>query len=118
GAESQVPAVWHGSRAIQSGGLAPTQAPAWQASLCVHALPSVQVVPLGLFGLEQTPVVVSQVPAEWHWSRAVQTTGLAPTQAPAWQAAVGVDALRSGQGGPLVCVGEERSAGAGLDGAA
>src|SRR5262249_51341555 len=63
---SQVPALWLWSRALQRRGLAPPQVPGWQASLCVQALPSVQVVPLGLFGLAQTPVVVSQVPAEWH----------------------------------------------------
>ena len=38
-------------------------------------LPPVHAVPLGAFGLEQTPVVGLQVPATWHWSLAVQVTG-------------------------------------------
>src|SRR5438477_374544 len=75
---SQVPAVWHWSAAVHTTGFAPTQAPAWQVSLCVHALASLQLVPLGLAGLLQTPDAGSQVPAVWHWSAAVHTTGLAP----------------------------------------
>jgi len=52
-------------------------------SFCVQALLSLQEVPLGAFGLEQTPVAWLQVPTEWQASEAVQTTGLAPTQWPA-----------------------------------
>src|SRR5207248_515796 len=81
----QTPAVWHWSAAVHTTGFAPTQAPAWQVSLCVHALASLQLVPLGLAGLLQAPDAGSQVPAVWHWSAAVHTTGFAPTQAPAWQ---------------------------------
>src|SRR5436853_221418 len=81
-AGSQVPAVWHWSAAVHTTGFAPTQAPAWQVSLCVHALASLQLVPLGLAGLLQTPVAELQPPAAWHWSAAVHVTGLAPTQAP------------------------------------
>ena len=71
-----------------------TQAPAWQESLCVQALPSAQDVPsasgepeqtpawqvpawvhvpppphgvpLVFDGFEQTPVAVSQTPGTWH----------------------------------------------------
>jgi len=43
-------------------------------SVCVQAFPSLQVVPSGLFGFEQTPVAWSHVPATWHWSLAVQVT--------------------------------------------
>jgi len=82
-AGSQVPASWHCPSAEQTTGFAPTQAPAWQVSLCVQALPSVQVVPSGLLGFEQVPFAGSQVPASWHWSSAEQTTGLAPVQTPA-----------------------------------
>src|SRR5438477_559625 len=92
---SQVPAVWHWSAAVHTTGFAPTQAPAWQVSLCVHALASLQLVPLGLAGLLQAPVAGSQVPAVWHWSAAVHTTGFAPTQAPAWQVSLCVHALAS-----------------------
>src|SRR5207249_1952431 len=96
----QVPAVWHWSAAVHTTGLAPTQAPAWQVSLCVHALASLQLVPLGLAGLLQTPDAGSQVPAVWHWLAAVHTTGFAPTQAPAGQVSVCVQALASSQGVP------------------
>src|SRR5262249_52347883 len=37
----------------------------------------------GLMGLEQLPLAELRTPTSWHWSNAVQTTGL-PTQAPAW----------------------------------
>src|SRR5207248_2551915 len=94
-AGSQVPAVWHWLAAVHTTGFAPTQAPAWQVSLCVHALASLQLVPLGLAGLLQAPVAGSQVPAVWHWSAAVHTTGFPPTQAPAWQVSVRVQALAS-----------------------
>src|SRR5438477_321353 len=92
---SQVPAVWHWSAAVHTTGFAPTQAPAWQVSLCVHALASLQLVPLGLAGLLQTPDAGLQVPAVWHWSAAVHTTGFAPTQAPAWQVSLCADAVPS-----------------------
>src|SRR5262249_56620662 len=80
---SQVPTSWHWSVVVQVAGFAPTQAPAWQESLCVQAFPSLQLVPSAFAGFEQTPVVASQVPTSWHWSVVVQVTGFAPTQAPA-----------------------------------
>src|SRR6266704_1002265 len=97
----QVPAVWHWSEAVHTTVLVPTQAPAWQVSVCVQALPSSHGAPLGLAGLLQTPVAGSQVPAVWHWSAAVHTTGFAPTQAPAWQVSLCVHALASLQLVPL-----------------
>ncbi len=57
-------------------------APAWQVSVSVQAFPSLQAVPSGPAGFEQTPVAGSHVPATWHASDGVQTTGLEPTQAP------------------------------------
>jgi hypothetical protein len=78
-----VPATWHWSLAVQVTGLPPVQAPLWQVSVCVHALPSLQVVPFAATGFEQTPVVVLHVPTAWHWSLAVHVTGFAPTQVPA-----------------------------------
>jgi len=84
-AGAQVPAVWHWSCALQVTGFAPLQLPASQVSLCVHALPSLQVAPSALLGLLHAPFNGSQIPASWHWSCAAQTTGLAPTQLPAWQ---------------------------------
>ena len=94
-AVSQVPATWHWSLAEQVTGLAPTQVPDWQVSVWVQALPSLHPVPLVLLGFEQVPVAVSQVPATWHWSLAEQVTGVAPTQVPAWQVSVWVQALPS-----------------------
>src|SRR6185295_2209504 len=90
---SQVPASWHWSDAVQTTGLPPTQEPAWQVSLCVQAEPSLHTAPSALLGLEQAPVKGSQVPAPWHWSDAVQTTGLFPTQLPAWHVSLWVQAL-------------------------
>ena len=61
-----MPATWHWSLAVQTTGFAPVQVPAWQVVVCVQALPSLQAVPLGAFGFEQTPVAGLQVPATWH----------------------------------------------------
>ena len=55
----------------------------WQTPLV--QVPPLQVVPLGLAGLEHWPVVLSQVPTLWQSSMAVQTTGLLPVQVPFWQ---------------------------------
>src|SRR5205809_6853843 len=79
--------------------------PASQASVCVQALPSSQGAPSALAGLLQTPDAGLQAPAVWHWSAAVHTTGLAPTQAPAWQVSVCVQALPSSQGAPSALAG-------------
>jgi hypothetical protein len=62
----QVPAVWHWSRAVQLTGLAPVQAPFWQVSDWVQALPSLQVLPSATVGFEHAPVAGLQVPAAWH----------------------------------------------------
>jgi len=35
-------------------------------SVCVHALPSLHELPLGLAGFEHVPVDGLQVPASWH----------------------------------------------------
>src|SRR5437867_1031274 len=97
----QVPGSWHWS-AVQTTGLAPTQLPFWQVSVCVQALPSLQAVPLVLVvGAVDMTVAGLQLRGSWHWS-AVQTTGLAPTQLPFWQVSVCVQALPSLQAVPLV----------------
>src|ERR671935_3067971 len=101
-AGSQAPAVWHWSEAVQTTGSAPTQEPPWQVSVRVQALPSSHVVASASAGFEQAPVAGSQAPAVWHWSEAVQTTGSAPTQEPAWQGWEPV------AGGPAVEVGGAR----------
>src|SRR5262249_18941489 len=83
-------------------GLAPTQAPAWQVSLCVQALPSLQVVALALAGFAEIAVAGLQVPGVWPWSEAAATPGLLPTLAPAWAGPLCVQALPSLQGAVLL----------------
>src|SRR5437870_110518 len=107
-AGSQAPAMWHWSRAAQTTGFAPTQAPAWQVSVWVQASPSVQALPFGLAGVEQTPLAGSQTPATWHWSGAAQTTGFVPTQVPAWQESLWVQASPSLQALPFGLSGLEQ----------
>ena len=94
-AGSQMPASWHWSEALHTTGLAPVQAPARQVSVWVQALPSSQVLPFAFSGLEQVPVAGLHVPASWHWSSAVQVTGFAPVQTPAWQVSARVQASPS-----------------------
>jgi hypothetical protein len=73
---------------VQVTGLEPVHVPLWQLSVCVHALPSLHVVPFAAVGLEHAPVLVLHVPATWHWSLAVQVTGFDPVQVPLWQLSV------------------------------
>src|SRR2546427_6746602 len=56
-----------------------------------------QVLPLAFAGFEHVPVAGSQVPAVWHWSEAVQATGVLPVHTPLWQVSVWVQALPSSQ---------------------
>jgi hypothetical protein len=62
-AGSQVPAAWQASDAEHVTGLAPTHTPAWQESLCVHALPSLHGAPFAAAGFEHWPVDGLQMPA-------------------------------------------------------
>ena len=48
----------------------------------MQASESLQDVPFGAAGFEQMPVPGLQVPGVWHWSEAVQTTGLDPAHVP------------------------------------
>jgi hypothetical protein len=86
----------------------PVHTPLWQLSGVVQALPSVQVVPSGLFGLEHTPVAGLQVPGSWHWFSAVHTTGFVPVQIPAWQLSVCVQRSPSLQPEPFGLLGLEQ----------
>jgi hypothetical protein len=86
----------------------PVQAPPWQESAEVHALPSSQGVLFGAAGFEQSPVPGLQVPATWHWSLAAQITGAPPRQAPAWQVSPCVQALPSVQAVPFAAAGFEQ----------
>src|SRR3989442_537182 len=71
----QVPAMWQWSEAVQSRGLLPVHTPLWQVSVCVQALPSLQVLPLAFAGFEHVPVVGLQVPAVWHWAAEGRAVG-------------------------------------------
>jgi len=51
---------------VQLTGFDPVQSPAWQVSVWVQALPSLQAVPSGFAGFEQMPLAGLQVPATWH----------------------------------------------------
>jgi hypothetical protein len=85
---------------LQTTGVPPHTPPA-QLSLVVQALLSLHVVPFPAFGFVHTPVPVLQVPATWHVSSAVHTTGFDPVQTPDWQVSVWVQALLSLQAVPL-----------------
>jgi len=93
---------------VHTTGFAPVQVPDWQVSLCVQALPSLQEAPFPLFGFEQVPESGLHVPATWHWSLAVHTTGFAPVQVPAWQVSLCVQPLPSLQEDPLDLLGFEQ----------
>src|SRR3989442_1571248 len=107
-AGSQVPATWHWSSALQATGFAPVQVPAWQGAGWGQARPSLQAAPSALAGVEQVPLAGSQVPATWHWSSALQVTGFARVQVPAWQVSVWVQALPSLQAAPSALAGLEQ----------
>src|SRR5205814_2748859 len=85
----------------RSTGLLPVHTPLWQVSVCVHALPSLQTLPLAFAGFEHVPVAGLQLPAVWHSSEPVQATGLLPVHTPLWQVSVWVQALPSSQGAVL-----------------
>jgi hypothetical protein len=76
-------------------GFVPVHVPPWQVSVCVQALPSLHAVPFAAGGFEHWPLDGLHVPATWHWSDAVHTTGLVPMQAPDWQVSVWVQASAS-----------------------
>ena len=94
----QTPAMWHASEAVQTTGSDPEQMPATQASVRVHGSESLQGVLSGATGFEHRPLAGLQVPARWHASEAVQTTGLEPAHAPPTQVSVRVQASPSLQG--------------------
>ena len=85
----------------------PPHAPAVHTSVTVHALPSLQPVPFVFGGFEQTPLAGLQDPALWHWSGSGHTTGVAPTQLPAWHVSPVVQRSPSLQVVPLVLIGFE-----------
>jgi hypothetical protein len=67
---------------VQTTGGPPTHVPLTHVSLVEQAFPSLQVVPSGAEGFEQTPVDGLHTPGKEHGPEAVQVTGLLPTQVP------------------------------------
>src|SRR3989442_625567 len=110
----RLPASWRGCAAAQLTGFVPVHTPAWQESVRVQALPSLQAAPSGFAGLEQAPVAGSQVPASWHWSAGAQGRGIVPVHAPARQVTDSVQALPSLQAAPSGFAGWEQAPVAGL----
>jgi len=74
----------------------------------VQALASLQAEPSAFAGFEHCPVEVSQVPAVWHWSEALQTTAFEPVQVPFSHVSVCVQALPSLHAVPLAAAGLEQ----------
>ena len=103
------PAEWHWSLAVQVTGLDPVHVPDWQVSVCVHRFPSSHAVPFGFTGFEHVPVAVLHVPGRWHWSLAVQVTGLDPVHVPDWQVSVCVQGFPSSQIVPFAFAGLEHA---------
>jgi hypothetical protein len=98
----QVLAILQAVAAGQVTGLLPVHVPLWQVSVCVHALPSLHVVPFATFaGVEQVPLEGLQVLAILQVVAAGQVTGLPPVHAPLWQVSVCVHALPSLHAVPL-----------------
>jgi hypothetical protein len=81
--------------------LPPVHVPLWQVSVCVHALPSLHPVPFALAGFEHVPSLGLHVPASWHWSLAVQLTGLPGAQVPFWHVSFVVHLLPSSHALPF-----------------
>ena len=92
----------------QLTGFSLMHAPDWQASVCVQKLPSSHGLPSVFEGLLQTPVDALHVPAVWHWSCAVQTTGFEPVHASAMHWSVCVQRLPSLHGAPSGLLGFEQ----------
>src|SRR5438067_1501905 len=81
----------HTTPSSQSSGVPFTHSPVVGS----QASPSSHAVPLELAGSEHAPVAGLQVPAVWHWSEAVQTTGSLPVHTPPSQVSVRVQASPS-----------------------
>jgi len=87
------------SQGVPSGLAGPSHTPAWQASLCEQAFPLSHAAPSALTGLEQ-PVAGSQTPASWHWSCAVHVTGTPPVHTELTHVSFWVQGFRSSHGVP------------------
>ena len=93
---------------------APVHVPLWQESPVVQRLLSVHAVPFAAFGFEHVPVAGLQVPAVWHASSGVHTTGVDPVQVPPWQVSIRVQPSPSLHDVPFAAFGFEHMPVAGL----
>jgi hypothetical protein len=85
----------------------PPQTPEVHLSPVVQKKPSLHRVPFGFVGYAQLPVEGLHVPLPWHWSEAVQTTGLPPVHAPLWHVSDWVHAFLSSHAVPSPLAGFE-----------
>jgi hypothetical protein len=76
------PAEWHESIATQTTCVPEVHTPDWHELVWLQRFPWSHHVPSGIVGLEQTPVVGSQVPTSWQTSLAEQVTEFEPVQIP------------------------------------
>jgi len=106
-ARLHVPATWQPSCAVQVTGAAPKQNPSLHVSIWVHRSPSSHGVPSIAGGFVHSPVAESHVPATWHASCAVHTTGPPARQAPATHVSPCVHRLPSLHAVPSARVGFE-----------
>jgi hypothetical protein len=104
---SQAPKSWQRSGCGQTVGFVPVQAPPWQTSVRVHALPSLHAEPSAFCGSEQAPVIGLHAPASWHGPVAEHATGSEPLQMPPWQASLRVQRLPSSHAVPFGFAGFE-----------
>jgi hypothetical protein len=104
----------HGLPSSVATGAPGAHAPDWQVSVSVQTLPSLHAVPFAFSGFEQTPVAGLHVPALWHWSLAMQMTGLPAAQVPDWQVSICVQPFPSLHGVPFGFAGFEQTPVAGL----
>jgi hypothetical protein len=94
---SHVPGRWHVSGATHVIGFEPMHVPALHWSVWVQRFSSLQAVPSGATGVEQSPVLGSQVPAKWQESDATQAMRFVGWQTPFWQASLTPHAFPSSQ---------------------
>ena len=102
-----VPAAWHWSAAVHVTGFAADAGPAWQASPCVHALPSLQAVSVRRVGFEHVPVAGLHVPDGVALILAVHVTRDPPVQRPTGRCRSACRRCRRCRSSRLRCVGFE-----------
>ena len=100
---------WHWSAAAHVTGFDPVHTPAWQVSVCVQALPSLQAVPLARSGSSTPGGRVARPGRVALVGRRAGRRGSAPVQTPAWHVSVWVQALPSLHAVPLLAAGFEQA---------